>query len=91
MTPALRAPLQTGKLRPTSLAARLAYKRLAHKRPVLLVRGALSDLVEPEQAAWMRRAAPTLQYTEVPNVGHAPMLTEPEALAAIRQFLSRLP
>jgi pimeloyl-ACP methyl ester carboxylesterase len=83
--------LQTGKLRPTSLAGRLAFKRLAHKRPVLLVRGALSDLVEPDQAAWMRRAAPTLQYTEVPNVGHAPMLTEPEALGAIRQFLSRLP
>jgi pimeloyl-ACP methyl ester carboxylesterase len=83
--------MQTGTLKPTSLAARLAFKRLAHKRPVLLVRGALSDLVEPEQAAWMRRAAPTLQYTEVPNVGHAPMLTEPEALSAIRQFLAQLP
>lgn len=89
--PSIALPMQTGKLKPTSLAARLAFKRLAHKRPVLLVRGALSDLVEPEQAAWMRRAAPTLQYTEVPNVGHAPMLTEPEALDAIRQFLARLP
>ncbi|MFC4932164.1 alpha/beta fold hydrolase [Massilia sp. GCM10023247] len=89
--PSIAIALQTGKLKPTSLAARLAFKRLAHKRPVLLVRGALSDLVEPEQAAWMRRAAPTLEYTEVPNVGHAPMLTEPEALDAIRQFLARLP
>jgi pimeloyl-ACP methyl ester carboxylesterase len=89
--PSIALALQTGKLRPTSLAARLAFKRLAHKRPVLLVRGALSDLVEPEQAAWMRRAAPSLQYTEVPNVGHAPMLTEPEALDAIREFLARLP
>ena len=89
--PSIAIALQTGKLRPTSLAARLAVKRLAHKRPVLLVRGALSDLVEPEQAAWMRRAAPALQYTEVPNVGHAPMLTEPEALDAIRAFLARLP
>jgi pimeloyl-ACP methyl ester carboxylesterase len=89
--PRIAIGLQTGQLRPTSLAARLAFKRLAHKRPVLLVRGALSDLVEPSQAEWMRRAAPTLQYTEVPNVGHAPMLTEPEALDAIRQFLARLP
>lgn len=89
--PSIAIAMQTGKLKPTSLAARLAFKRLAHKRPVLLVRGALSDLVEPDQAAWMRRAAPTLQYTEVPNVGHAPMLTEPEALGAIRQFLARLP
>jgi pimeloyl-ACP methyl ester carboxylesterase len=89
--PSIAVALQTGKLRPTSLAGRLAFKRLAHKRPTLLVRGALSDLVEAEQAAWMRRAAPTMQYTEVPNVGHAPMLTEPEALDAIRQFLARLP
>ena len=89
--PSIAIALQTGKLRPTSLAGRLAFKRLAHKRPTLLVRGALSDLLEPEQAAWMQRAAPTMQYTEVPNVGHAPMLTEPESLEAIRQFLARLP
>jgi pimeloyl-ACP methyl ester carboxylesterase len=89
--PRIAIALQTGKLRPTSLAGRLAFKRLAHKRPVLLVRGALSDLLEPEQAAWMRRAAPTMQYTEVPNVGHAPMLTEPQSLEAIRQFLGQLP
>jgi pimeloyl-ACP methyl ester carboxylesterase len=89
--PAIAIALQTGKLRPTSLAGRLAFKRLAHKRPTLLVRGALSDLLEPDQAAWMRRAAPAMQYTEVPNVGHAPMLTEPEALEAIRQFLAQLP
>jgi pimeloyl-ACP methyl ester carboxylesterase len=89
--PRIAIALQTGKLRPTSLAGRLAFKRLAHKRPMLLVRGALSDLLEPEQAAWMRRAAPTMQYTEVPNVGHAPMLTEPESLEAIRQFLGQLP
>jgi pimeloyl-ACP methyl ester carboxylesterase len=89
--PTIAIALQTGKLRPTSLAGRLAFKRLAHKRPTLLVRGALSDLLEPDQAAWMRRAAPAMQYTEVPNVGHAPMLTEPEALDAIRAFLNRLP
>ena len=89
--PNIALALQTGKLRPTSLAARMAFRRLAHRRPTLLVRGALSDLVEPDQVAWMRRAAPTMEYTEVPNVGHAPMLTEPEALAAIRQFLSQLP
>jgi pimeloyl-ACP methyl ester carboxylesterase len=89
--PHIAIALQTGKLRPTSMAGRLAFKRLAHKRPTLLVRGALSDLLEPEQAAWMRRAAPAMQYTEVPNVGHAPMLTEPEALKSIREFLNRLP
>jgi pimeloyl-ACP methyl ester carboxylesterase len=83
--------LQTGKLKPTSLAARMAFRRLARRRPTLLVRGALSDLVEPRQAAWMQRSALGLQYAEVPNVGHAPMLTEPAALDAIRRFLSQVP
>lgn len=89
--PKVAIALQTGKLPPTSLAARMAFRRLARRRPTLLVRGALSDLVEPEQAAWMRKAAPELQYVEVPNVGHAPMLTEPEALDAIRAFLAQVP
>lgn len=89
--PNIATAIQTGKLRPTSLAARMAFRRLARRRPTLLVRGALSDLVEQEQADWMRKAAPELHYAEVPNVGHAPMLTEPEALDAIRQFLSKLP
>jgi pimeloyl-ACP methyl ester carboxylesterase len=88
--PNIAIALQTGKLRPTSLAARMAFRRLARKRPTLLVRGALSDLVEEHQAAWMRKAAPEMQYVEVPNVGHAPMLTEPEAMAAIRSFLGQV-
>jgi pimeloyl-ACP methyl ester carboxylesterase len=88
--PNIAIALQTGKLRPTSLAARMAFKRLARKRPTLLVRGGLSDLVEDHQAAWMRKAAPEMQYVEVPNVGHAPMLTEPEAMAAIRSFLGQV-
>jgi len=89
--PSIALAMQTGKLKPTSLAARMAFRRLAHRRPTLLVRGALSDLVEPDQANWMRRIAPSMAYTEVPNVGHAPMLTEPAALDAIRGFLAQLP
>ncbi|MEX5744269.1 alpha/beta fold hydrolase [Massilia sp. X63] len=89
--PNIASAIQTGKLRPTSLAARMAFRRLARRRPTLLVRGALSDLVEPEQAEWMRKAAPELHYAEVPDVGHAPMLTEPAALDAIRAFLAKLP
>lgn len=88
--PNIAQPIHSGKLKPASLAARLAFRRLARKRPTLLVRGALSDLVEPEQAGYMRRAAPRMQYAEVPGVGHAPMLTEPPALDAIRKFLSQV-
>jgi len=88
--PSIAIALQTGKLKPTSLALRLAFKRLVKRRPTLLVRGALSDLVEPHQAAWMRRTAPEMLYAEVAGVGHAPMLTEPEALAAIRHFMAQV-
>jgi hypothetical protein len=37
--PNIAIALQTGKLRPTSLAGAHGVPRLAHKRPVLLVRG----------------------------------------------------
>jgi pimeloyl-ACP methyl ester carboxylesterase len=69
----------------------MAFRRLTRHRPTLMIRGELSDLVELEQAAWMRKAAPSLAYAEVPNVGHAPMLTEPEAFEAISAFLARVP
>ena len=88
--PNIALPLQAGKLKPTSWMGRVAFRRLAHNRPVLLVRGALSDLVEDRQAGYMRRAAPTMQYAVVPGVGHAPMLTEPPAREAIQQFLSQV-
>lgn len=88
--PNIAVPLQSGKLQATSLMAKWAFRRLAHKRPTLLIRGALSDLVEPPQSDWMRAAAPDMQYAEVPNVGHAPMLTEPTARDAIGQFLSQV-
>jgi hypothetical protein len=39
----------------------------------------------------MRAAAPMMAYAEVPGVGHAPMLTEPAALAALREFLGSVP
>jgi pimeloyl-ACP methyl ester carboxylesterase len=39
----------------------------------------------------MRAAAPAMAYAEVPGVGHAPMLTEPEAWAAIENLLEEAP
>jgi hypothetical protein len=32
-----------------------------------------------------------MDYAEVPNVGHAPMLTEPEAQAALERWLTAAP
>ncbi|MES2127258.1 MAG: alpha/beta hydrolase, partial [Pseudomonadota bacterium] len=88
--PNIAIPLRAGKIKPTSLIARFAFRRLAGHCPTMLVRGKLSDLVEAEQVAQMRAMAPTMAYAEIPGVGHAPMLSEPEAQAALREFLGRV-
>jgi pimeloyl-ACP methyl ester carboxylesterase len=59
--------------------------------PVLVLRGALSDILSAEGLQRMREAVPSIQTVEVPNVGHAPYLLEPEADAAISAFLAALP
>lgn len=67
------------------------FTRLTKARPVLLVRGETSDLLSAKIAGKMRRRAPRMDYVEVPGVGHAPMLDEPEAKAAIFPFLREQP
>jgi pimeloyl-ACP methyl ester carboxylesterase len=68
-----------------------SFRRLARKRPTLLIRGGTSDLLGPDIAARMQKAAPDMRYAEIPGVGHAPMLDEPEAKAAIFEFLRDAP
>lgn len=82
--------IRAGAVRSSSMMANFAFKRLARRRPTLLVRGAISDLVEAEQVAQMRAMAPALACAEVADVGHAPMLSEPQAQAALRAFLSNV-
>ncbi|MCW8195358.1 alpha/beta hydrolase [Proteobacteria bacterium 005FR1] len=55
--------------------------------PMLLIRGALSDLLPAECADEMKRRRPSLAYAEIPNRGHAPLLDEPESIAAIDAML----
>jgi pimeloyl-ACP methyl ester carboxylesterase len=62
----------------------------ADGRPLLLLRGALTDLLAPETVAGMRERAPQLQVVEVPDRGHAPTLDEPVARNAIGRFLAGL-
>ncbi|HEX6603753.1 MAG TPA: alpha/beta hydrolase, partial [Sphingomicrobium sp.] len=60
------------------------------RKPLLVVRGELSELLRPETLERMREAAPEMNSVIVPQVGHAPMLDEPEAAAAIDSFLASL-
>lgn len=88
--PNIALAVKTGKIKPSSLVARYAFRRLARKRPTLLLHGSLSDLVEAEQVALMRKIAPGLTVAQVPGVGHAPMLDEPVARTALKDFLARI-
>jgi pimeloyl-ACP methyl ester carboxylesterase len=62
------------------------FAALGHK-PLLVVRGEKSDLLTAETAAKMRAIAPAMKLAVVAGVGHAPELSEPEAVAAIDEFL----
>ncbi|MDE0694998.1 MAG: alpha/beta hydrolase [Boseongicola sp.] len=59
--------------------------------PVALVRGANSDILALEVAQEMCRRRPDMTFADVPGRGHVPFLDEPEALAAIREWIGRLP
>ncbi len=54
--------------------------------PILLLRGAISDVLSPEVAQRMVRELHSCRMVPVPGVGHAPTLSEPEALNAIKEF-----
>ncbi len=58
--------------------------------PLLIVRGARSDLLSADTLAEMLRRQPDAEAVTVPNVGHAPTLDEPEALAAIERLFARV-
>jgi pimeloyl-ACP methyl ester carboxylesterase len=57
--------------------------------PMLVIRGALSDILSAATVARMVRESPHVQHITVPDRGHAPLLTEPECLAAIDAFVAR--
>lgn len=59
------------------------------EKPLLVVHGQRSDLVTEEAIARMREAAPGAHFVDIPGVGHAPTLSECDAVAAIDQFLAR--
>ena len=85
------AAAAAGKAKSSSLIAWFAFRRLAKRVPTLLIRGEQSDIISAAIADRMRRRAPSLQIAVIPGVGHAPMLSEPEALVALRSFLASAP
>ncbi len=55
--------------------------------PVLVLRGADSDLLTAETAEEMTRRGPGARIIEIPHTGHAPALMSEEQIAVVRSFL----
>jgi pimeloyl-ACP methyl ester carboxylesterase len=64
------------------------FGALAHV-PLLLVRGEVSNILLPGTVSRMQAERPDMTVVELPGIGHAPILTEPVALAAVEAFLAQ--
>ena len=83
MDPQIRKPMRTAA-RPLDLW--VPFARI--EAPVLVIRGAESDILAGRTVERMKSVIRNVESVEVPGVGHAPSLGEPESLAAIRKFLA---
>lgn len=66
-----------------------SFDALASK-PMVIVRGGLSNLLSQATLAEMLRRAPKAVAVTVPDAGHAPTLDEPEVRAAIDSMLAKV-
>ena len=56
--------------------------------PVMVIRGALSDLLSTETLEAMKARHPGMRMVEVADQGHAPMLQDETTVGAIEQFVN---
>ncbi len=59
------------------------YEQILDK-PILLIRGELSDIID---VACVQKMKPDIEILEIPNVGHAPLLSEAGVEQRIEEFL----
>jgi pimeloyl-ACP methyl ester carboxylesterase len=57
--------------------------------PTLILRGAESDILTRETAAMMQSQRGDVSLIELPGVGHAPSLMEPDQIEPVVQWLKR--
>jgi hypothetical protein len=53
----------------------------------VLIRGAISELLDTDIKVRMIHSVPDLLYSEVPDVGHRPMLIDDPVTEALENFL----
>ncbi|SMF44034.1 Pimeloyl-ACP methyl ester carboxylesterase [Tistlia consotensis] len=81
--PRIAAAFEAGALKDIDLWAQWDLLDL----PVLVLRGAESDVLLPETAAEMARRGPRAEVLELPGCGHAPPLLEPSQTAPVVEWL----
>jgi pimeloyl-ACP methyl ester carboxylesterase len=74
---------------PAATANLWPFWNLLRGIPTLAIRGAQSDILSVATFAKMKAENPGLEQLEVAQRGHAPLLDEPECVAAIDAFLAR--
>lgn len=86
--PAISQPMTASK---EAVAPALwdVFQQIADK-PMLLIRGALSDILTKPIVDKVMHIKPDIDYCCLENRGHTPLLSEPEAQRAIEQFLLTL-
>lgn len=82
--PAIATAVKQGNAAPPDLWP--FFDALASAR-LLLIRGAITDLLSEDTVKKMEERHPGMRTVNVPDVGHAPLLTEAEAQRAITEFL----
>ncbi|MDH3596146.1 MAG: alpha/beta hydrolase [Rhodospirillales bacterium] len=81
--PAIAAPFQDEELKDVDLWP--VWEAI--EIPVLVLRGADSDLLLSETAAEMAARAPRAEVVEIPGCGHAPALMDERQIALVRDWL----
>jgi len=80
--PAIAVPFEQAATGPVDLSALWSLVNV----PVLLLRGAQSDILEEETAREMAMR-PTVQLVTLPGIGHAPALTDATQIGLVARFL----
>lgn len=87
--PAISTPIKASKGKSLALDLWPVFQQSIDK-PMLLIRGELSDLLATSCVTKMCSLKPDLRFVEVANVGHAPLLNEAIAVTEIKQFLQTI-
>jgi pimeloyl-ACP methyl ester carboxylesterase len=64
--------------------------RALRGRPVLVVRGGLSDILSAKTLKKMEKEVEGAEVLTLPRIGHTPTLGEPEARKAIAKLLAKI-